>query len=256
MKLLVLSQHTLNPNYHEISNLQFNYCLKPLIAQKIPVLRYVGAINPDETIQKNVKDKLDNSIYFFDPKEHFLHIKCKDLEESSPKLDPKGYKTYYAFKYALENYDFDILFTTTCTSYLDYKTILESSYSLPTSKLYTGAISGWENLWFVISAFAFISRDLVELVVNNKDYYIDLSLGKIGEKREVVYEDVCIGKLFKDLGLNLKIEDQPFFVHPMNYKDPLLPIEEVKQYKDRMSYRFDKNNIKGFKKIHNLFYSN
>jgi hypothetical protein len=254
MKLIVLSQYTLDKRYEEISNLHNDYCLSKFIDLNIPTIKYCGS-----RAYQNIKSDLDlnidfnNKPYKYIQDKNQLYINCADLLDYTDDIDPRGIKTYYAFKYLLEHFDFDILFRTNCTSYLDVNKIIEESKTLPHTKLYTGAISGIRDIWFVISAYNYISRDLVEQVVLHGDRYLELVCDSMSKSSIEVYEDICIGKLFVELGLNLDMENQPFLVHPFYYKNPESIKNGIKKQNERSSYRFNAEYVEEFKMIHKLF---
>jgi hypothetical protein len=254
MKLIVLSQYTLDKRYEEISNLHNDYCLSKFIDLNIPTIKYCGS-----RAYQTTKSDLDldinfnNNSYKYIQDKNQLYINCADLLDYTDDIDPRGIKTYYAFKYLLEHFDFDILFRTNCTSYLDVNKIIEESKTLPHTKLYTGAISGIRDIWFVISAYNYISRDLVEQVVLHGDRYLELTCNNISKGSIEVYEDICIGKLFVELGLDLDMKNQPFLVHPFYYKNPESIKNGIKKQNERSSYRFNAEYVEEFKMIHKLF---
>ena len=255
MKIAVISQQTLDPSYDKISNLQNKYCIKEFIKLGVPAFRHIGSLNEHGEVLNGLEDKFQNSYYFHDTSSNLLYLKCKDKLEPDTGLDPRGYKTYYAFKYVLENVDFDILFTTNCTSYLDVKGIIETAKTFPKTRLYTGAMSGWEdlNLWFCVSAFAYISRDLVEEIVNHKEEYIHCTTKSSYYRNAFVYEDVCIGTIFRDIGLGLRYQDQPHFVRPPKIHKNNPPVEDIQKCTDCVTYRLEKDYIEGYEKLH-IFY--
>jgi len=263
MKLAVISQQALEPSHKKIGDLQYEYCLKKFLQKNIPVFRHIGSKDLEGNYVNNLKKKFVDNYYYYDPLTSLLHLDCDDYMNPKTGYDPRGYKTYYAFKYLIENVDFDILFKTGNTSYLDVDGILETVKTFKTERLYTGAISGWPPdfvegysgaLWFIVGAFTFISRDLVEHIVNNKERYLTITTEASYIKNAFVLEDVCIGRIFKELNLNITPDSQPNLTRPPVIHKNTSPIGKIEKCKDCLTYRVEKDYIKGYKKLH-TFYS-
>jgi hypothetical protein len=96
-----------------------------------------------------------------------------------------GLKTILALKFLLENYEFDYLFRTNTTSYLDAPKLLEHLEGQPKRNFYAGVVgSAFGNLKFASGAGILLSRDVVQRICDNavnwKHGYIDdLALGEI-----------------------------------------------------------------------------
>ena len=256
MKIAVISQQTLHPSYDEISELQYKYCLQKFIDRGIPTFRHIGSIDENKRRVKSLEGKFNGNYFYLEKDCHKLHLDCDDLLDKENEIDPRGYKTYYAFKYLLENVDFDILFTTNCTSFLDVNGILENIKTFRTKRLYTGAISGWDKhqLWFVISAFGFISRDLVEIIVANKELYLNFTTEASYVKNAFVYEDVCIGRVFKHLGVfKYNADDQPWFVRPPLIHRDKVNVEDLEKCDSCLTYRVEKDYLEAFTKLYSLY---
>lgn len=259
MKLAVISQQTLHPDYSEISELQYEYCLKKFKSLGVPTFRHIGSLDPNGEVIDNFSGNFAEDYYYLDNDSSILYLKCKDLLEHDTGLDPRGFKTYYAFKYLIENVDFDVLFTTNCTTYLDVNGIISTVSNFnKKEKLYAGAVSGWEHLklWFVISAFTFISRDLVKKIVDNKDLYIGYTTEGKSLSNAFVYEDVCIGRVLKHLGeIEYTTLDQPYFTRPPLVHKGNPYVKDIKKCDDCVTYRVEKDYIEGYKKLHSFYTS-
>lgn len=255
MKLAVISQQALDPTYIEIGDLQNKYCISKFVEKGIPAYRHIGTLDTQGNVIPSFTNNFIDEYYYYDKETNLLYLRCKDFLEPDTGLDPRGYKTYYAFKYLIENVDFDILFTTNCTSYLDVEGIIRIANTFNTPRLYTGAMSGWEeiNLWFCVSAYAFISRDLVEKIVEHKEQYLHCTTKESYYRNAFVYEDVCIGTIFRDLGLNLRYQDQPHFPRPPKIHSNITPVDRITKCTDCVTYRVGKDYIEGFKKIHSFY---
>ena len=98
-----------------------------------------------------------------------------------------GLKTLQAFKFVLQNYDFDYLFRTNTSSYLDTSALLETIRTLPKRNLYSGVIGRvFGDLSFASGAGVLMSRDVLERVCQlekswNHGLVDDIALGVIVE---------------------------------------------------------------------------
>lgn len=96
-----------------------------------------------------------------------------------------GLKTIQAFKFILENYEFDYLFRTNTSSYLDTRALLKTLRTLPKTNLYSGVIGRvFGDLYFASGAGMLISRDVLERVCQmenswNHGLVDDVAIGEI-----------------------------------------------------------------------------
>ena len=90
--------------------------------------------------------------------------------------------------------EFDFVYLTTASSYVRPREFVEFASSLPRSRTYAGTemIDHDTGLVFGSGASRFLSRDVVELVLANRDLY-----------RNDVMEDVGLGRVVKKLGVDL-----------------------------------------------------
>lgn len=100
-----------------------------------------------------------------------------------------GAKTLAAFRYALENFDFEYLFRSNSSSYVDSDALLSRTRDLPSNYLYAG-FPGKSNdgLDFASGAGILMSRDVVELIVENSQMW-----------RHGLIDDVAIAELISRL---------------------------------------------------------
>jgi hypothetical protein len=96
-----------------------------------------------------------------------------------------GLKTILALKFLLENYEFDYLFRTNTTSYVDTSKLLEHLEHQPKSNLYSGVVgSAFGDLEFASGAGILLSRDVVQRICDNENkwkhgFIDDLALGEV-----------------------------------------------------------------------------
>ena len=101
------------------------------------------------------------------------------------------WKSRAMMKYALEKYDFDFLFMTTTSSYIRPQTLLELCEGFPSSSFYGGA-KAYEGATFAAGSNRFLSRDVVQRIVENKKCYLPQ-----------IIEDVSLSQSVYDLGVDL-----------------------------------------------------
>jgi hypothetical protein len=139
--------------------------------------------------------------YYAKPLEHDEYvidgnnIICKGHES----YNTIGYKTIKAFK-ALINKNFDFLLRTNSSSFIHIDNLLNYLKDKPKTKFYSGAPIPYHtknlNMDFATGSGYILSKDLVELVVNNE------------EKWDHYYpDDVSIGKLMKENDINFIPKD-------------------------------------------------
>lgn len=101
------------------------------------------------------------------------------------------WKQIGAYKYILDNFDFDFLYETNTSSYIRIQKLIDVTSQLPKSNVYAG-LKPWESANFISGASRLTSRDVIERVISKRHLW-DLT----------VLEDVAFGKLANRLGLNL-----------------------------------------------------
>jgi hypothetical protein len=98
-----------------------------------------------------------------------------------------GRKTINAFEF-LSNKDYDYIFRTNSSSYVNIEYLLEYIKNKPNKMFYHGVIAYYEpeNFNFVSGSGYIISKDLIDMVIENKDKWDnkfpnadDVSMGKI-----------------------------------------------------------------------------
>ena len=102
-------------------------------------------------------------------------------------VDKIGYKILLSFEYILNNIEFDYVFKTNCSSYINKKLLKNLAKDMPRNKLYAGFLGYHDGIKFISGAGNLISKDLVELILNNKDKW-----------NHSLMEDVAIGKILMD----------------------------------------------------------
>lgn len=116
---------------------------------------------------------------------HSIHVKSPDSYLTF------RWKSRAMMKYALEKYDFDFLFMTTTSSYIRPQTLMGICEGLPRTSFYGGA-KAYEGATFAAGSNRFLSRDVVQRIVENKRCYLPQ-----------IIEDVSLSRAVYDLGVEL-----------------------------------------------------
>ena len=135
----------------------------------------------------------------------FLGLKAKVTQSKLFQLTdpaihvhfPDTYLTYRwkglaMFRYVLKHYDFDYLFITTTSSYIRPFELVKTAQNFPRNNLFAGA-KAYEGANFAAGSNRFISRDLLEKLVNSKRIYSPIWI-----------EDVSLSKSLLKFGVSLK----------------------------------------------------
>ena len=146
-----------------------------------------------------VMHKSENvKVYFYKAGEN-TGIKNNDLiVKSGSRADEIGYKNFEAFDWIIKNEDFDFLFRTNTSSFINVKNLHEyiNKSHNRSDLIYDGKIINLKNkkndtcIKFVSGSGILFSKKTIETLVNNKDEY-DHSL----------WEDVAIGELLNKKGV-------------------------------------------------------
>jgi hypothetical protein len=110
-----------------------------------------------------------------------------------------GIKTIEAFEASINNFDFDYIYRTNVSSYIDLIKLTEFVNNKPRKGYYGGAVGTHQGISFASGCGYFLSRDVVNKVLENRklwDHNLidDVSLGKLLTK-ELNIEVQEIGRL-------------------------------------------------------------
>jgi hypothetical protein len=157
-------------------------------------------------------------------KENELYVKCNNQTSKTESNKFVGQhpiiieKTIKMFEFALKNYNFEFMFRTNLSSYLDLNLLLKYIDKIESRNCYMGYIGYHEQIVFASGAGILLSRDMVDLLVN-KQNMIDQNL----------IDDVAFAKLFYDLKINPK--PLPRFTFPMCTNQDNQFFSQIKQSK-------------------------
>lgn len=123
----------------------------------------------------NISQILDNSIY--------LNV--------SEGLENCGYKTIECFK-AIISLEFDYIFRTNSSSYIDKYLLHNFLINKPREKFYSGIIGEFNGIKFASGSGYFLSKDLVQIIIENSNLW-----------DHIILDDVALGKLLTGYNIPL-----------------------------------------------------
>jgi hypothetical protein len=126
---------------------------------------------------------------------YFGNHKCDEICEKNifvnvdESLMNCGYKVLKAFE-LVKNFEFDFLFRTNSSSYIDKKKLYEFLSDKPKEKFYSGVIGEINRIKYASGSGFCISRDSFNLIMENKNTWDhglvdDVSIGKILSQFEI-----------------------------------------------------------------------
>jgi hypothetical protein len=170
-----------------------------------------------------------------------------------------GHKTLCAFEHLLQ-FDFDFIFRPNSSSFVNKERLVELSQTFPTKNFYAGTpihfLGGGIKEEDTINAPTkcahgcgfILSRDLVELIVNNKDKW-----------KHYMVDDMALCRFMKDFNIELTELDKIFLniddSGNLNLDGQILSDEEIKKYHHirTQSTNFDrKKNVEIMKKCFDI----
>lgn len=266
LKIIILVQGTMHPEFLLLDNTS-RATWQQYQDPDINIIPYYGCKDLNNnylsTFNKVPKDKE----FLYDKKFNMLIYGGRDyiknfldsgyaIQQFYPDIDPRPERWINTLGYILNNYNFDFIYRTCCSYYLDvYKLKNFIIKNLSNKKrVYTGSIF-WEDKNpsiyykpFVAGSNILMSRDTVEIAVKNKQEYLKIS--------ETEPEDTALGKLLIEYNNFININEQTAIPHCSFQEN--LPLEEM--YIDKrlegvlykINHKQNYHDIKRFIKMHNL----
>ena len=133
------------------------------------VVRALSALRVGDKALKKLNSLVPNQVPFAEkidlPEGGFLYRLVTPTPEGWAFI---GEKTLQAFKYLLENHDFDFIFRTNTSSYVDATRLLERLNDMPKSGVYAGFVgTALGKLKFASGAGILLSRDVVKKICDH-----------------------------------------------------------------------------------------
>lgn len=149
-----------------------------------------------------------------------------------------GKKTISLMEYIVQNYEFNYIFKTNTSSYIDLNLLNEYVGNKPKENLYSGVIGDYNGIQFVSGCGVLLSKDLVKFYIDNKS-----------KVRHDIIEDVAMGLFFTQN--NIKPIPGPRF--DVNFSNENNIPNNCFHYRCKDYERGDRlNDIRRMKIIHNL----
>ena len=188
-------------------------------------------------MQKNTWDSIydeDVDTFYFFGNDTSCYIKNNEIYTDEPESYHNcTMKTIKSFE-LLRDFDFDYIFRTNSSSYVDKKLLKEYLKDKPRNNFYSAIIGNHDGIPFGSGCGYFLSRDLVHFLIDHKNEF-DLTL----------IDDVSVGKLLSKYNIEL-VNSSRFDVINHNDSIPL----------DYFHYRLNTNyrdmDISNMKKIFDL----
>jgi len=153
-----------------------------------------------------------------------------------------GMKTIEAFNASIQNIDFDYIYRTNVSSYVDLAQLNEFIRNKPRSGYYAGAIGTHQGINFASGCGYFLSRDVVNKVLENRDLWDhnlidDVSLGKL-LTQELNIEVKGVERIDLDTinfnTMQIKSKSQNVFHYRCKATDPKVTIQIMKSVQNML----------------------
>jgi hypothetical protein len=245
-KILVLNQATLDASYASVMKAAYD-TWNTYNHPDVKIIHYYGKYNnvlePTDKFEYLPNDgeclEIGNDLICGSYDNHFPqnHPTLKAIHDSdslytagnsSYKInDSRGEKFIMALEYCLNNYEFDFIQRISCTSYVDIPKMHSYLSTMSKTKVYNGARNMYNSEYYFIAGHCVLmSRDIVEVLVKNKEKYLSLSYP----------EDVATGKIILYDSEYTNIDEQ-MHLHSFTFVDPdnitLCSVPSVYCYKTR-----------------------
>jgi len=141
-----------------------------------------------ETWDSEIVNGVKTMYYFGNFQDNFIN-KGNIYTDIKEGLAFCGYKTLKAFD-LIKDLEFDYIFRTNSSSYIDKKLLLEFIKSKPKQNFYSGVIGNYHGLPFASGSGYFLSKDLLKYILENKNEWNhevidDVSMGMMMFKKNI-----------------------------------------------------------------------
>lgn len=198
-------------------------------------------ISLEKTIRETWASKLHPDVgvvYYYGESNEIKMVDDKFYSNTPEGLYNIGYKTLNLFDYALNNMEFDYIFRTNSSSYVNIEKLLDFIMDKPKENFYSGVIGNYGGINFASGSGYFISRNLVDLVVEQKNRWDhrlidDVSLGKLMLENNI--------KVYRGKRVNLSVMDNIIpegyhyrIKHPSNRNNDIIMMKKIhNKYADK-----------------------
>jgi hypothetical protein len=202
---------------------------------KIIILVLSAQFEPYISLEKTIREtwateKLPGIevFYYYGNSPNIEIIGDKIFSKHPEGLYNVGYKTLDAFE-LIKDFDFDYVFRTNSSSYINQKNLLKFIEDKPRDNFYSGINNDYYNIKYCSGAGYFLSKNLIKSILDNKNYW-----------NHSLIDDVAIGELIVNK-LHVPLDNQ---ARRLDLNDQNCTFENIKdQYHIRCKYYHDNRNF-------------
>lgn len=152
--------------------------------------------NLEQTIRKTWGDYHSNNIsiyYYYGDAQNFRVIDDKIYTKNKESLHNIGYKTIDSLEYIYDNLEFDYIYRTNSSSYVNINNMVNFLKEKPLNNFYCAKVNIEVNgIKFGSGSGYFISKDIVKFIIENKNKW-----------NHNLMDDVSLGNLLLNNGFKL-----------------------------------------------------
>ena len=152
-----------------------------------------------------------------------------------------GLKTLETFELVLDKFDFDYIYRTNVSSYVDLKKLSEYISDQSKTSFYAGFMGRHSGIRFVSGSGYFLSRDLVMKILANRHKW---------DHGEV--DDVALGKILNELGVQITEIGRTDILDPIDF-DAALSRTPLESFHFRCKTKEPSDSIQIMTRIHSHF---
>lgn len=154
--------------------------------------------------------------------------------KSHEKLEAIGRKMIQAFEFFNEKYEFDYIFRTNLSSYVDLPKLAEILEQHEFT--YDGVVGKHRGIQFASGAGYVISRDMVNFVINHKDQWNhslidDLALGKLMNQNNVFPKGILTRQTLLNINSNIDVNEYHYRCKQKNRYEDISLINKIHKMK-------------------------
>jgi hypothetical protein len=196
-KILILNKSTTHPHWQNIDQSGQNTWGRT-IHPDVKMFHYYGAFDSVHQPYSRFSSIPDRGEVIVLPNNIMV---CGTNDGLGDYFTPLGEKFILALEYCVNNFEFDYVYRTTCTSYIDVFKMHNYFSKLDVKeKLYDGARNQYNYQYpFIAGYHIMLSRDVAEVLVKHKQEFLNLKYP----------EDVVIGILITDILKYTNFENNP-----------------------------------------------
>lgn len=238
-KVLILNQATVDPNYTVLDYLS-RHTWTSNSHPDVRTIHYYGGYDSNHNpISKfPVVPRGETQLVGDDI------LVCGTNDTLGDYFDPRGEKLIMALEYCLKHFEWDFMLRICNTSYVHIPILHRVLDETRKERIYDGVRNMHNNeIPFVTGYHSYMSRDVAELLVQNKDMYLETKY----------LEDLAVGYVLMYKLNYVNFDDQPYRrTHVDNAFDNSFEPEHFLRHSDVFTYRFRSHTPEKFIRFHEL----